>query len=111
MSPMSPHRSAKASRVLSSRVKRGGQVTTPSVGQIWTEACRQLGMSKANCLLKSFARRKEKICNASCLIESECLLVKVTKQMKRLDRNISTFEATLQETPKVLDAVGMNLTV
>src|SRR5947209_14426669 len=45
------------------------------------------------------------------VIESKHLLIKVTEQMIRLNRNISPFESALQETPKVLNAVRVNLTV
>ena len=45
------------------------------------------------------------------VIESKHLLVNVAKQMERLNRNISPFEAALQETPKVFNAVRVNLTI
>src|SRR5829696_2845238 len=48
---------------------------------------------------------------AVALVESENLLVKVAEQMKRPDGNISTFEAALEERPKVLNAVRVNLAV
>lgn len=44
-------------------------------------------------------------------IEAKGLLVKVSEQMKRLDGNISTFDRSLEQTPKVFHSVDVNLTV
>lgn len=43
------------------------------------------------------------------LVEPERLLVKIAEQMKRLNANIRAFDRTLQKTPKVLNAVRVNI--
>src|SRR5579862_820419 len=45
------------------------------------------------------------------IVESKRLLIDVTKKMKRLHANIGSIDATLEQTPKVLNAVSMNTTV
>jgi hypothetical protein len=45
------------------------------------------------------------------IVETEYLLIKIAKQMIRLNTNIRAFDTPLQETPKVIYAAGMNLTV
>ena len=43
------------------------------------------------------------------IVEPEYLLRNVPIKMERFDRNISSLESAFQETPEILDAVGMNL--
>src|SRR5579863_458390 len=45
------------------------------------------------------------------IIESECLLVNVPKQMKRLYGNVSSAKAALQQRPEVFHTLSMNLPV
>lgn len=45
------------------------------------------------------------------LVESERLLVTVTKQMERFDVSVGAFERPLKQRPKVFEAVGMNVAV
>jgi hypothetical protein len=44
-------------------------------------------------------------------VESKSLFVKVTEQVKGFNRYIRAFDTALQETPKVFDAVRVNLTI
>lgn len=43
------------------------------------------------------------------IVESETLLVQVSEQVERLDRNIGSVNAALQQTPKVFHIVRMNV--
>ncbi len=44
-------------------------------------------------------------------IKSERLLVKITEKMEGFNANVCAFDAALQEAPKVLNPVRVNLTV
>jgi hypothetical protein len=45
------------------------------------------------------------------LVKSERLFIQIAEQVKRLNANVCTSDAALQQTPKVLNAVRVNLTV
>ena len=45
------------------------------------------------------------------IVVTERLFIDVTEQMKRFNRNVSSVEGSLQETPEVLKTVGVNVTV
>jgi hypothetical protein len=44
-------------------------------------------------------------------VEPEALLVKVAEQVKRFNANVGAFDAALEQGPKVLNAVSVNVTV
>lgn len=44
-------------------------------------------------------------------IKSKSLFVKITEQVKRFYRNVSTFDASLEQRPKVFNPVGVNVAV
>ena len=44
------------------------------------------------------------------IVESERLLVNVAEQVERLNADVGSMQAALQQTPKVFHAVGMNIT-
>ena len=45
------------------------------------------------------------------VIETERLLIDIAKQVERLDRNVGSAQRSLQQTPEVLNAIAMNLSV
>src|SRR5262245_32066515 len=45
------------------------------------------------------------------MVKAERLFVEVAEQMERFDGNVGALDGALQETPKILQAVGMNLFV
>ena len=45
------------------------------------------------------------------LIEPKSLLIKIPVEMRRINTNIGPLEDALQETPEILDFVGMNVIV
>src|SRR5579863_3577867 len=45
------------------------------------------------------------------IVESECLLIHVTEQMKRFNGNIGSTKTTLQQAPEILYALYVNLPV
>ena len=45
------------------------------------------------------------------IVETEHLFVKVTEKMKRFHANVGSVNSALQQTPEVLQAVGVNLSV
>src|SRR5205085_1452878 len=59
-----------------------------------------------------FNRLNKAICilTLAC-VEPERLLIKITEQVKRFDAHIRSLNRTFQETPEVLYAVRVNLTV
>jgi hypothetical protein len=44
-------------------------------------------------------------------VVTERLLIQVAVKIEGLNRNVSTADAALQQTPEVLKAIGMNLTI
>ena len=44
-------------------------------------------------------------------VEAECLLVKVTEQVERLNTDVGSLERSLEQAPEILDAVGVHLTL
>src|SRR5207249_942928 len=44
-------------------------------------------------------------------VESKSLFVQISEQVKRFYRNVSTLNASLQQRPKVLNSLSVNLTV
>jgi hypothetical protein len=45
------------------------------------------------------------------LVVSECLLIQITEQVERLDADVGSFQAALQERPEILDSVRVNVAV
>lgn len=45
------------------------------------------------------------------IIKSECLLVDIPKQVKRLDADVGTVQTALQEAPEVFHCIGVNVAV
>src|ERR1700731_1656444 len=45
------------------------------------------------------------------LVEAKRLLVQISEQMKRFDRNIRAFDASLEQRPKVFQAVSVNVSL
>jgi hypothetical protein len=45
------------------------------------------------------------------IVEAEGLLIEVAEKMKTFDANVGSLDAALQERPKVLHAIGVNLPV
>lgn len=43
------------------------------------------------------------------IVETKRLLIKVSEQVKRLDRNIGAVDAALQKRPEVFHVVGVNI--
>src|ERR1035441_6792067 len=49
----------------------------------------------------------QRILASSTIVESKLLLIQVTEQVKRFHAHIRSVDATLEETPKILKAVGV----
>lgn len=47
---------------------------------------------------------------ASAVVESKALLVQIAEQVKRFNGNVSAFDAPLEQTPEVFNAVSVNTT-
>lgn len=54
-------------------------------------------------------RKKANLVRHLAVVESERLLVEVSEQVKRLNRNIRALDAALQETPEILKSIRMNV--
>jgi hypothetical protein len=44
-------------------------------------------------------------------VESKRPFIKITEQVKQLNRNVCPFERAFQQNPKVFDAVGMHVAI
>ena len=65
-----------------------------------------------NPLTNDFANEKaEAVCIAQgqTIVESECLFVNITEQVKWLDTDIGTLNTAFQQAPEILTSVGVNV--